>query len=641
MVTLSPPEPPEPDPMPESILPPQLTDVRRMPSLAGKAALRVLPFVAGLRDYKPAYFRADLVAGLTTALFTIPQGMAYALIAGFPPAAGIATAVAASILGAIFGSSEFLINGPTNAISVMLAGNAALFAAQGDPVRAIVLLTLLIGTIQVVAGLLRIGTLVRFVSEPVLTGFTAGAGVYIVVNQLPAFLGIEKSAIAKDLWGWVPMKGAVFDLLRLLRSLDSVNWACVALAFGTFVLVRVIQRFEPKLGRKLPATFLAVLTISIVAVALGWHETSSPHHVKVVRDIEALTRGLPWPRLPSFDVPSIRGLIEPAFAIGLMGAVEAIAIGKTLAVRAGHPFDASRQLIGEGICNLGAGFVGGFASSGSFSRTAVNFESGAVTRLSCILSGILVLVLVILFAPQANLIPIAALAGTLIHIGLKLVDVARLQAVFETTTGDRVVLLTTFFAVLFGEHLENALFLGIGVSIIYALRRAEGFKLRVLREGSDGVLREDVSVEPPEVGDVCLLNLQGELFFAAADELSTELLRQLDANTRFLVVRVQEAYNMDATTAEAIAHVAEQAKKRGGRLILCGVRPGMYGTLDRAGLIPKIGEDALFPAESELLASTKKALAFAHSLAGASSAVSPVPVSTPAPPADEGTNSIR
>ena len=603
--------------MPESIFPPQLSNVRRVPALAGAAVKRALPFVKGLGDYKAAYFRADLVAGLTTALFTIPQGMAYALIAGFPPAAGLATAAAASILGAVFGSSEFLINGPTNAISVMIAGNAALFAAHGDPIRAIIILTLLIGLIQVAAGLLRIGTLVRFVSEPVLTGFTAGAGVYIVINQLPAFFGIERSAIVKDLWGWVPLKGAVFDLLRLCRSLHSVNWACVSLAIGTFVLVRGIQGFEPKLGRKIPAPFVAVLGITVLTWALGWHDRASANHVKVVRDIEALTRSVPLPRLPSFDVPSIRELIQPAFAIGLMGAVEAIAIGKSLAARAGHPFDASRQLIGEGVCNLGAGMVGGFASSGSFSRTAVNYEAGAVTRVSCILSGILVVVLVILFAPQANLIPIAALAGTLVHIGLKLVDVARLQAVFETTTGDRVVLLATFFAVLFGEHLENALFIGIAVSIFYALRRAEGFKLRVLLEGADGVLREDALAEPAAVGDVCLLNLQGELFFAAAEELSTELLRQLDGNTRFLVVRVQEAYNMDATTAEAIAHVATHAKKRGGRLILCGVRAGMYGTFERAGLLPKIGEDSLFRAESELLASTRKALAFAHALADA------------------------
>ena len=295
-----------------------------------------------------------------------------------------------------------------------------------------------------------------------------------------------------------------------------------------------------------------------------------------------------------------------------MGAIEAIAIGKSLAGKAGHPFDASRQLIGEGMCNLGSALVGGFASSGSFSRTAVNHEAGAVTRVSCISSGVLVLVIVLAFAPLANLIPIAALAGTLIHVGLKLVDVARLQAVFGTTTGDRTVLLLTFTAVLLGEHLENALFLGIAASVYFALRRAEGFKLRVMSETADGSLCEAVSDEPKQAGDVCLLNLQGELYFAAAEELQAELRRQLDDNTRFLVVRVQESYNMDVTTAEAIAHVAEEAQRRGGQLILCGVRAGMYGTLERAGLLSKFGEHGIFRAEPELLASTRRALAYAH-----------------------------
>jgi SulP family sulfate permease len=206
------------------------------------------------------------------------------------------------------------------------------------------------------------------------------------------------------------------------------------------------------------------------------------------------------------------------------------------------------------------------------------------------------------------------LAGTLIHVGLKLVDVARLQSVFATTTGDRVVLLATFSAVLLSEHLENALFLGIAFSIYYALRRAEGFKLRVMTENPDGSLSE-ASVEPYRRGPICLLNLQGELYFAAAEELQAELRRQLSESTLYLVVRVQESYNMDATTAEAIAQVAEEAQKRGGQLILCGVRAGMYGTFERANLLTKFGDNAIFRAEPELLSSTKKALAHAHALA--------------------------
>lgn len=575
---------------------------------------RLLPLVRTLRGYGLAQLRPDFVAGLTTAVFAIPQAMAYALIAGFPPASGIATAVAASVLGAAFGSSEFLINGPTNAISVMLAGNAALFAAQGDAVQAVVLLTFLIGAVQLVAGLLRVGTLTRFVSEPVLTGFTAGAGVYIVINQLPAFLGIEKAAIARDLWGYTPARCAFFDLLRLSRSLGGVHYVTAGLGLFTFAVVRVLQHFEARVGRRLPATFVAVVLTTLVVWLLGLDHAEAAQRVRVVRDIEPLSRAMPPLVLPHGNLATVRGLLGPALAIGLMGSVEAIAIGKTLATRAGHRFDASRQLLGEAFCNLGAALVGGFASSGSFSRTAVNHEAGAVTRMSCIFSGVLVMVLVIAFAPQANSIPIAALAGTLVHIGLKLVDVVRLRLVFGTTAGDRVVLLATFSCVLLAEHLENALAVGVAMSIYYALRRAEGFKLRVLDEGADGSLRECADESAHRERSVIVLNLQGELFFAAAEELQSELLRVLNGRPHVIVLRVQEAYNLDATTAHAIASVADHARRQGGRLLLCGVRPGMYGTFERAGLVPRLGQDALFPAEREILASTRHAVAYAHSL---------------------------
>jgi SulP family sulfate permease len=186
--------------------------------------------------------------------------------------------------------------------------------------------------------------------------------------------------------------------------------------------------------------------------------------------------------------------------------------------------------------------------------------------------------------------------------------------VAATTTGDRTVLLATFGAVLLSEHLENALFLGIAFSIYYALRRAEGFKLRVMTERPDGALCEEHEQDAAVHTDVCLLNLQGELYFAAAEELQAELRRQLTGETHFLVVRVQESYNMDVTTAQAVAQVADEARQRGGRLILCGVRAGMYGTFERAGLLHKFGEDGLFRAEPEMLSSTRKALAFAHAL---------------------------
>src|SRR5271157_325691 len=190
--------------------------------------------VSWRHGYRASWARRDAVAALTVALFTIPQAMAYALIAGMPPAAGIWAAVVASILGAVFGSSEFLINGPTNAMSVLLAANAGLFAAHGDPVASIVLVTVMIGLIQLGAAALRLGRFTRFVAEPVLTGFTAGAGVYIAVNQLPALLGLSKASMTATIAGWQPPSDVVFDMLRTMLSLARMNPVALAVGAATF-----------------------------------------------------------------------------------------------------------------------------------------------------------------------------------------------------------------------------------------------------------------------------------------------------------------------------------------------------------------------------------------------------------------------
>ena len=572
-------------------------------------------FGAIASGYDAGLARRDAIAALTVALFTIPQVMAYALIAGMPPSAGIWAAVAASILGAVFGSSEFLINGPTNAMSVLLAANASRFAAHGDPVAMIVLVTAMIGAIQLLAATLRLGRFTRFVSEPVLIGFTAGAGIYIATNQLPALLGLGRAAMVQTFAGWHPPSNVVFDLARALLSIGRANPVAVATGGATFLLVRGLQALERRFRRRIPAPFLAVALVTALAWGLGLGELAQgSHKLALVRDIEPLRRALPPLAWPALDREAATTLLGPAFAIGLLGAVEAIAIGKVLAARVGHPFDANRQLVGEGVCNLGAAVVGGFASSGSFTRSAVNFEAGAATRLSCIGSGLLVLAIVLAFAPTANYIPIAALAGTLVHIGLKLVNVSRLRSVVQTTSADRVALLTTFVGVLLVQHLQYALFAGILVAILQALRRAEGFKLTVLEAGADGHLYEKPLL-PTQTGEVVAIALQGELFFAAAEVLERRLRELFGNGARFLVLRLTHAYNLDATTADALIQVALQARTRGGRLVLSGVRPGLYGTLVRAGVVDRIGADAVFQHEDELLASTRKAIAFAEELA--------------------------
>lgn len=575
----------------------------------GESALvRLFPLARTIRGYRAGAARHDLIAGLTVALFTIPQAMAYAIIAGIPPAAGIFGAAVASILGAAFGSSEFLVNGPTNALSVMLAATAALMTRSDR----IVVLTLMIGAVQLAAAALRLGRFTRLVSQPVLTGFTAGAGVYIAVNQLPPLLGLSRATLVTTLAGWSPPHDAVFDLARTAMSLGRLNPAAILVGVGTLALIRVLQ----KVGRRLPAPFLAILAVTIAAHYLGLGDAARGEgKLRLLQDITPLTRRLPtfaWPHIVAADFTE---LAAPAITIGLLGLIEAIAIGKHLAAKAGHTFDVSQQIVGEAACNLGAALVGGFASSGSFTRSAVNHEAGAVTRLSCIFSGFVVIGIMLVAAPAANHIPLAALAGTLVHVGIKLVDVSKLKQAMATTTADRIALLATLVAVLLLEDLSHALLAGVAVSIAQALGRAEGFELMSLRETEDGHLVEAPLVAP-YTAEVLVVDLQGELFFAAADVLELRLREILAGGARFIVLRVRQAYNLDATCAQALGNVARVARARGGALILSGVRDGMYGTLERAGIIDAIGAESVFRIADEPMRATRDALARARLLAG-------------------------
>ena len=261
------------------------------------------------------------------------------------------TAVAAAILGAAFGSSEFLINGPTNAISVMVAANAALFAAHGDPVQAIILLTLMVGAIQFLAGLLRAGSLTRFVSEPVLTGFTAGAGVYIVINQIPSFLGIEKAAIPATVFGFTLPKAAIFDLVRLSFALHTTAPTALAVGAFTFLTIRGTAVAGQATRVRLPATFIAVVLATVMVAVFGLdhgnrgapREGGARHPAADPRPSHSCT--CPHIDLPGHAKPGGRSARDR----GSWDRSKSIAIGKLLAGRAGHPFDANRQLLGEGF----------------------------------------------------------------------------------------------------------------------------------------------------------------------------------------------------------------------------------------------------------------------------------------------------
>ncbi len=580
---------------------------------ARKGLLNRIPIVQTLRSYHRGQLRGDLVAALTVALFAIPQSMAYALVAGVPPVHGLYAAIVACVLGAAFGSSNFLIDGPTNAISVMLAANLGLLAGGSDPVAVMLAITVITGAIQIAVGALKLGSITRFVSMPVLHGFTAGAGVYIVAGQLPAMFGFPSKPPPIVIGDITLQSTCVTKIMGTVLNIGETNLVALGLALGTFATIRSIRWHEKRSGRRLPATLIGIAAATVACELLGLSGPGMGEaKVKIVSDIQEITRSLPALHIPDFMSVAPQRLLGPAAGIAVLGSIEAIAIARTLADRSGQDFDPNQQLVGEGVANVGTGLFGGLTSSGSFTRSAVNYEAGATTRLAGVMCGVLVAVLLLAFAPLANKIPIAALAGSLLHVAIILVDPHKIKTAWVTTRADRWGLLVTFGLVLLLSHLEQALLVGIAVSLGIVARRAERFELHRLELGDDGELHESDwdGLQPGE--QVVALDVRGELFFAAVDKFEAQLRHLTTGDVRFLILRLRNARNLDTTICEGIERLVQAMKSNGGQIVFSGVPKGTEGTLRRSGVIDHLGEQSLFPTEGRVYRSTRHAIEWAH-----------------------------
>jgi SulP family sulfate permease len=399
--------------------------------------------------------RRDAVAGLTVATVAVPQAMAYAMLAGVSPVYGLYTAVVVTALASLFGSSPHLINGPTNAISLIVFGVVAgVGAGPDDPSRLglVSLLAVLAGLIQIAIALLKLGHLAWHVSEAVVLGFLAGAGALVALAQLPTLLGLRAVGTGEDhllyrLW-LTCSRGGPADLRALLVGL------------GTLALVAGLHRLSARLEVKLPELLLSLVLVS----ALVWLLDLAPAGGRFGR-LE-VPGGLPAPRLPLLPPDGVRQVGWGALAVALLGLVESLTIARSLAARSGRPLDCNRQCLAEGLANVGGGLFQCLPGSGSLTRSAINYGAGAATRRSGAFSAAAVAAALCLFAPLARFVPPPALAGVLLWTAWRIVDRRQLGQCLRSSRPEAAVALSTAFTAVF-LRIELSLFVGISLSLCY------------------------------------------------------------------------------------------------------------------------------------------------------------------------------
>jgi len=558
--------------------------------------------VQTVRHYNLQEARGDALAGLTVAVVAAPQSMAFALIAGVDPIVGLYGVIVQAAVGCILTSSSHLAIGPTNTISLLVASVTAGTIGGEAAAPVYVALAALSGVMQVAFALARMGALFRYVSHSVIVGFTAGAGVLIIAKQVPDFFGIPLAHVDGH---WPGLLGVV---RRLWPNITQVDYQVLTVAAVSLAVMLTAR----KISRILPAPLLAVLSGALLVVLFGW--SGDPKEAPVVGE---LPQSLPPFELPALTIDQVRELAGGALAIALLGMFEAVAIGKSIALRTGERINANQELLAQGTTNFVSSFFGCYPGTGSFSRTALNYTAGGKTRFAGLFNSIFVTAALLLFGTLGKYLPLASLAAILFVVAYGLIDWRYLIRLAHTSRSDTAVCLATFGATLV-IPLEYAIFVGIFLNIALYLRRASQLHLAEMVQSPGGPFMERPLRARSGEKDVMFLQAEGDLFFGVADELQDRLTAVASGGVTVVILRLKRTHSIDATVLEVLDKFTEQMHRQGGHVLLCGIREDLYERLEGFGLIDKIGRENVFPTRFGVFASAKAAMERARALVGSS-----------------------
>jgi len=547
---------------------------------------------AQLKIYFTQSWNSDLIASLTVAMIAIPQSMAYASIAGVNPIYGLYTAIIPAIVASFFGSSNHVVTGPTNTIALATSSVLIALIGQADYHEYVFAVAILTGVFMLLLGVFRLGALIRYVSNAVLTGFLAGASILIILNQLVNIMGIPSSESHK----------AIDILVHIFSNMNQSNPLVIFIGMITVIFLLVSKKLWPKL----PAALVAMLLISVSVQFFGWYD----YGVRVISDIGDVSQaGL------AFHIPVIslkdgnaQTLLSGAGAIALLSLLEALTIAKAIGLQTGQRINPSREFIGQGLASIAGGFFRSIPTSGSLSRSAVNFEEGAITRVSSGLSGVIVLVALILFKKWIGLIPLVSLSGVVIVSSLHLIDIEHIKLTWRGRAISRVVLSITFISVLL-LPLQISIYLGVLLSILFYLFESSHLKLTNMVLNGNGKFSEleldDILQKDP---DVVIVNVEGDLYFAAVDDLEAHINKIIDSSTKVIILRIRRMRLIASTGVTALEGLLMQAECKGTTILLSGVSEETLGILRNCGISERIGEYNIFPATEIPYASTRRAL---------------------------------
>ena len=536
--------------------------------------------------------KADIIAGITVALVLIPQSMAYAQLAGLPAYFGLYAAFLPVMIAALWGSSSQLGTGPVAVVSLLTASAITPLAPIGSPefVSLAIMLAFMVGAFQFMLGVFKLGVIVNFLSHPVIVGFTNAAAMIIALSQVNKIFGVEKQRsefFLGDIWGMI---------------LNLGDTHIVTLIFGLVAVVGIM------VAKKKWPTFPGVLAAVAGATIISWMIDFESMGGAVVG---VIPEGLPSLAIPTFNMEVFWVMLTNAIIISLIGFMEAISIAKAMAAKTKERIDPSQELMGQGLGNMIGALSSSYPTSGSFSRSAVNLNAGAITGMSSVYTAAIVLITLLFLTPLLYHLPQAVLAAVIMTAVFGLINFKAVKHAWRASRHDGIASIVTFIATLgFAPHLDKGIMIGAGLAILLYLYRTMTPRVAILGRYKDGTLR-DVKVNDLETSEqIIAIRYDGSLYFANVAYFEDAILEAVsDKPKAEYILVVGDAINqLDASGEEVIHHLIQRLRENNIQLVFSGLKRQVLMVMRETGLIDELTEENIFANEDMALESIYKRL---------------------------------
>ncbi|MEK4029652.1 SulP family inorganic anion transporter [Pseudobacillus sp. FSL P4-0506] len=535
--------------------------------------------LGSLNNYSIHHLRKDLLAGVIVGVIALPLGMAFAIASGVKPEYGLYTTIIAGILISIFGGSKYQIGGPTGAFVPVLLGIVMAYGYEN-----LLIAGFMAGVLLVLMGMLKLGALIQFIPRPVIIGFTSGIAFIIFTGQVANFLGLSDIEKHEDFFS---------NMKEMVIHLNTINVYSVATALICFFFIVVTPKFSPKI----PGPLIGLLASSVIATYLF------PGHVETIAStFGEIPNSLPHFHMPQFTLEKIQLLIGPTFTIAILGAIESLLSAVVADEMTGTKHNSNRELVGQGIANMITPLFGGIAATGAIARTATNIKNGAVSPVSGIIHGLVVLFVLVLFAPYASAVPLASMAPILMVVAWNMSERKAFSRILLTKTSDSFILLTTFFLTVFA-NLTIAVEAGLLMSFILFIRRmSTSFKVnQVLPDPADKKVRPLLDEEKSGCPQISLCTVEGPLFFGAAQLFDQTIAEAIHYRPNVLILRMSKVPYMDITGEAILASIVKDFHKQGGLILLSGMQHQPTDVIKRTKLFDLIGKEHVFSHTGEAI----------------------------------------